>query len=147
MADERAVESAVAQLRAAGERVTPARRAVLEVLAAAEAHLDAERVAGQLEQVHRATVYRTLQSLAELGVISHTHVPDGGTIYHLRGREHAHAHLQCARCQAVVDIPVQWLDPLRARVERETGFLLAPDHAALLGVCADCRAREASMAQ
>jgi Fe2+ or Zn2+ uptake regulation protein len=39
----------------------------------------------------------------------------------------------------VIDIPVAVLDSLTARVERDFGFRLEPQHAALLGICADCR--------
>ena len=53
-----------------------ARRAVIEALAA-EPHQDAEAVAARVSRdqpgVHRATIYRTLQSLVELGVLAHTH--------------------------------------------------------------------------
>jgi len=84
------VESALARLRLLGERVTPARRAVLSVVAAADEadeHLSAEaigeRVAGLEPSVHRATVYRTLASLTTAGVLTHVHLGGTGTVYHL----------------------------------------------------------------
>ncbi len=139
---EPAVEEALGRLRAAGERVTVARRAVLETLAD-HAHLDAdevaERVAAARPGIHRATIYRTLRSLVEQGVLSHTHVPDGATIYHLR--QARHAHLQCAGCGRFADVPLEWLAPLAQRIDAELGFELDADHAALLGRCADCRSR------
>ena len=51
----------------------------------------------------------------------------------------SHAHLQCTSCQAVIDLPVDVLDSRSAGVDDEVGFLIEPDHAALLGFCADCR--------
>jgi Fe2+ or Zn2+ uptake regulation protein len=39
----------------------------------------------------------------------------------------------------VIDIPADALDSLITRVDREVGFLVEPHHAALLGLCADCR--------
>lgn len=144
-----AVQGALDQLRNAGERVTPARRAVLEVLDTSRGHLDAEAVAAQVDAreagVHRATVYRSLQSLVSLGIVAHTHVPGGPTIYHLAasvggGAVHPeHAHLQCTVCLRFFDIPVGWLTSLRRQVSSEMGFELEPDHAALLGLCASCR--------
>ncbi|GAB3587311.1 Fur family transcriptional regulator [Calidifontibacter terrae] len=140
-----AVEEAIGRLRACGERITVARRAVLEVLAG-HAHLDADEVAERVAQlqpgVHRATIYRTLRSLVEQGVVSHTHVPDAATIYHLR--QMRHAHLQCARCGRFADMPLEWLAPLAQRIDTELGFTLDADHAALLGLCADCRETPAS---
>lgn len=84
------VESALARLRLLGERVTPARHAVLSVVGAADEadeHLSAEtigeRVAALEPSVHRATVYRTLASLTTAGVLTHVHLGGTGTVYHL----------------------------------------------------------------
>lgn len=140
-----AVTEALGRLRERGERVTSARRAVLQVLDDAREHLCAEDIVERVDLaepgVHRATVYRSLQSLAELGVVAHTHVPGGATIYHLRRAtgHPAHAHLQCSVCSRFFDIPAGWLDELGVRLRRELGFELDAQHAALLGTCADCR--------
>lgn len=159
-------DSALARLRARGERVTAGRRAVIDVLLDAEGHLDAEAIAALVDDVepgvHRATVYRSLQALVEVGVVTHTHVPGGATIYHLspiadegapgaavgarssddvggaRGR-HGHAHLQCVVCQRFTDVDAVEFAALSARIEELTGFALDPEHGALLGTCAPCR--------
>ncbi|HWC22096.1 MAG TPA: Fur family transcriptional regulator [Flexivirga sp.] len=142
-----AVAEALGQLREKGERVTAARRAVLEVLDEARGHLCAEDIAERVDAaepgVHRATVYRSLQSLTELGIVAHTHVPGSATIYHLKhsaASRHSHAHLQCTTCERFFDIPTEWLEPLGDRMRDELGFELDAQHAALLGTCADCRA-------
>jgi Fur family ferric uptake transcriptional regulator len=142
-----AVAEALGLLRERGERVTTARRAVLQVLDEAREHLCAEDIAERVDAaepgVHRATIYRSLQSLAELGVVAHTHVPGGATIYHLRhsaGAPTRHAHLQCATCSRFFDIPEEWLGGLGDRLRAELGFELDSAHAALLGTCAQCRA-------
>lgn len=138
------VRRAVAALRERGERVTPGRWAVLEVLDRSATHLDAEGIAARVDEitpgVHRATVYRTLQSLTDLGIVVHTHVPGAATIYHLApdDPDHSHAHLQCSRCERFFDLPVEELDDLRAAVRRRSGFEIDPRHAALLGTCAEC---------
>lgn len=143
-----AVAEALDLLRDRGERVTAARRAVLQVLDDAHEHLRADDIAARVDEaepgVHRATVYRSLQSLAELGVVAHTHVPGSATIYHLRRAPDAdhpgHAHLQCSSCQRFFDIPTDWLGPLGDRLRTELDFELEAQHAALLGTCAECRA-------
>jgi len=144
-----AVSEALDLLRQKGERVTAARKAVLQVLDDASGHLCAEDIATRVDEaepgVHRATVYRSLQSLAELGIVAHTHVPGSATIYHLRhspGAPTGHAHLQCSTCQRFFDIPTDWLAPLDRRLREELGFELEAQHAALLGTCADCRAAD-----
>ena len=146
------VSAALATLRALGERVTPARRAVLEILDVTEQHLNAEEVAALVSQrapgVHRATVYRALSTLSDLGVVTHIHVGGSATVYHLSTpgpHEHAradtHAHLQCTRCRAVLDIAVDNLRPLADRLSLDLDFQLEPAHTALLGICGKCRRR------
>lgn len=138
------VRDSLDALRARGERVTPGRRAVLEVLDTATTHLDAEAIAAQIDEVapgvHRATVYRTLQSLTELGILTHTHVPGAATIYHLapHTEDHSHTHLQCVKCERFFDLPVSELEGLQESVRSRLGFEIDPRHAALLGVCREC---------
>ncbi|WP_182111449.1 Fur family transcriptional regulator [Actinotalea sp. JY-7876] len=130
-----------AMLRARGERMTRPRRAVLTVLSRADGHLGAEEILGAVAQedptVHRATVYRTLEALAALGVVQHVHVRRTGTAYHL-ARE-AHLHAECQRCGVVQDLPAALLDDVARVVDREHGFALAATHVALSGVCRQCR--------
>ena len=144
------VQAALSLLRDRHERVTRARQAVIEVLDSTQEHLAAEEIIARAEAsapgVHRATVYRALSTLGELGLVTHTHVGGAATVYHLAVPKPAdnaasarHAHLQCTNCQAVIDIPVDALDSLISRVDREVGFQVEPHHAALLGLCADCR--------
>ena len=149
------VQAALGLLRAQHERVTRARQAVIEVLDSTDDHLTADEIVARAEAsapgVHRATVYRALSTLGELGLVTHTHVGGSATVYHLTlpaPADHAalapHAHLQCTNCQAVIDFPVDALDSLITRVDREVGFQIEPHHAALLGLCADCRRLSAS---
>lgn len=157
--DSARVADAVARLRAAGERVTTARYAVLRVVDAADRadeHLSAEQIGARVAQlepsVHRATVYRTLTSLVETGVLSHVHIGGSATVYHLtepatleehahreQAHAHTHAHVQCHDCGRVLDVPAEVFDDARARLMDDLGFELDTSHAALLGTCRDCR--------
>ena len=140
--------AAVAALTAKGERVTAARRAVIEVLDGTVEHLTADeiavRAAGAAPGVHRATVYRALTTLGELGLVSHTHVAGSATIYHLAipGHDHAepdHAHVQCTTCNRIIDIDESALEPLGQALLNDIGFHVDMHHAAFLGTCAACR--------
>jgi Fur family ferric uptake transcriptional regulator len=131
------------RLRARGERVTPARLAVVEVLAATEEHLSAEQIGERAEAlrpgIHRATVYRALDALGELGLVTHVHLGRVGTTYHLAGDLVAkHLHLRCSECGKVLDVAGDILDPVNRKLHRELGFRLAPEQVALIGLCADC---------
>ncbi len=125
-------------LRAAGQRVTKPRTTVLAALVAAGSeHLTAEelleRVGGP---VHRATVYRTLEGLAEVGLVAPVRLGRGITAYHVAHR--AHLHAQCDRCGRVVDVPAAALDDTTRRLRTATGFRLDGARATLPGLCADC---------
>ncbi|GAB3872999.1 Fur family transcriptional regulator [Terrabacter terrigena] len=153
------VEQAVDLLRAAGERLTPARYAVLRVVDAADRsdeHLTAEDIGARVAElepaVHRATVYRTLTSLVDTGVLSHVHLGGAATVYHLSAvpaQHHAdhdtvhqphghHAHVQCHACGKVLDVAPEVFDDVAERLRADLGFVLDTGHAALLGTCQDC---------
>lgn len=138
-------ERAEALLRAAGQRVTKPRVAVLScVLAGGGDHLSAEEVLNQVAArssgVHRATVYRTLDGLAEAGVLRHVHLDRGLTAYHVVEPvpRPEHLHAQCASCGRVVDLPPDVLGDTAERVRTISGFELDASHVALSGRCKAC---------
>ncbi len=138
------MDTAVRALRLRGERVTDARLAVLEALVTLPDHPTAEDVVAAVEagpsDVHRATVYRTLETLSSLHIVTHVHVGHGGTAYHLQ--DVAHLHAQCHDCGSVVDVPDDVLDDVRRTLLDVAGFEMDPSHVALSGRCAACRAGE-----
>ena len=129
-------------LRERGERMTGPRRAVLAVLAASGGHVGAEDVVAAVADVdpgvHRASVYRTLDALCDLGVVQHVHIGHGATAYHLVQGGDAHVHAQCSSCGAMVDLPLDVLEEAAGRMARDAGFVLDRTHVALSGTCAAC---------
>jgi Fur family ferric uptake transcriptional regulator len=138
--DAERLTAAVGELRAQGTRITTARVAILEVLSASEAHLSADDIAHAVNalqpRVHRATVYRTLDSLVAAGLVAHTHLGHGTAVYHLTTTPHAHC--QCQRCEAVIDVPRSLLRTVSSRLLDDYGFRLDTGHSALLGLCKQC---------
>lgn len=134
------------RLRELGQRVTPARLAVVQVLAQTDEHLGAAQIADRCTAldpgVHRATVYRALATLTGLAVVTHTHTSASGAVYHLAGHvaPAGHAHLECTVCGAITDVPAALLADLEAAVASAHGFTLEPDHSTLLGTCRRCQA-------
>lgn len=132
------------RLRELGQRSTPARRAVLGVIGETTDHLSADEIAVAVAErapdVHRATVFRTLERLVSLGVVAHVHLPHGATTYHLRAPdERMHLHLLCRGCHQVFDADPGLLDEVVDRLRDSAGFELDPDHTALSGRCERCR--------
>ncbi|MFT2817346.1 Fur family transcriptional regulator [Leifsonia sp. A12D58] len=140
-----AIATALDQLRSRGERITDARRAVIETLAHLGDHPSAEQLSTSVQEthpsVHRATIYRTLDTLTALGVATHVHVSGGASAYHLASSTHRdHLHASCLACGRIVDLPGDLLDPVVSRLSNEGLFLLDPSMVALAGTCEDCLA-------
>ena len=133
------VERLVALMRNRGVRLTAARRALVEELVAADAHLTAEqlgdRVQASVGEVHRATVYRSLEALERAGVVEHVHLGHGPAVFHLA--DDLHQHLVCESCGAVAEAPAGLLAGAQRRLTT-TGFRLRAHHFALLGRCREC---------
>ena len=127
-------------VRSQGGRVTPAKRAVVDVLARSDEHLTADdvidRVTADSPSTAPSTVYRVLQQLEEIGAVEHVHSGRGPAFYHLR--EIGHAHLVCSLCGAIIDVPDRMLATLRRQVLDQYGFTVDAHHGALLGTCVAC---------
>jgi Fur family ferric uptake transcriptional regulator len=134
----------VAILRERGQRMTPQRQLILEAVQAIDGHISAEavhsRVAAQFPQVNISTVYRTLELLQELGLVTHTHFDDGIAKYH-RADAGLHQHLACRDCGFEKELDLEILQPLALRLRQEYGFELDLAHFALVGRCDACAGR------
>lgn len=142
MSTQARVERLVATLRAAGRRVTPARRALIEQLVAARGHLTAEeltaRVGEAASPVHAATVYRNLDALEQAGLVEHVHLGHGRAVYHLM--DDLHQHLFCEACGSVTEAPAGLYDGVERALVASHGFVMRPYHFAVVGRCRRCEA-------
>lgn len=128
-------------LRDAGLRATRQRTTVLAALrgradAVTAQDLHAELRAGG-EPVGLTTVYRTLSSLADAGLLD-AFPRDGEQAFRLCSDDHHH-HLICETCDRVEEITAdeveRWVDGVASR----RGFQVTGHRADIFGVCADCR--------
>ena len=131
-------------LRADGGRVTTGRRAIVRaLLTGPDHHVTAEDVARTVQadhpDVHLSTIYRTLDSLAEHGVVERVNLGAGAVIYHLT--DHAHHHLLCTECGSVTEVPADLFRDLARLVDQRYGFKMPARHVAVAGRCADCRVK------
>lgn len=131
----------VQTLKERGHRLTPQRQLILDAIEAADGHISAEavhsRVAAQFPQVNISTVYRTLELLQDLDLVTHTHFDDGVALYHLAKDSH-HQHMVCRRCGSEREIDVAELAPLDQHLRERYGFQADLAHFALIGTCRDC---------
>ena len=137
-------------MRLKGLRMTQQRQILAELLESAREHLDAEAVYELARQrdpkIHRATVYRTLNTLKKLGLIDELdlmHVSGDRHYYEIRPREF-HIHLVCMRCGAVEEPSGPLWRDLKRKVHADTGFKPEMVRLEMGGVCVACQARQGS---
>jgi Fur family ferric uptake transcriptional regulator len=135
-------ESWQAVLRSKGYRLTPQRELVLQAVKHLT-HGTPDEVLTEVQRtasgVNVSTVYRTLELLEELGLVTHTHLGHGAPTYHAVSEDAGHLHLVCRDCGRVIETPVEVADSMVEVLSRRYGFETDVTHVALFGRCADCR--------
>jgi len=132
--------SLASELRSRGLRLTAQRQLVLEAVHAL-GHATPDQVHGQVAKtaagVNITTIYRTLELLEELGLITHAHLSHGAPTYHAVG-EDQHVHLVCRACGAVAEVSPDLLLPVAETLLEERAFRVDIGHVALFGICREC---------
>ena len=138
-------ELALAGLHEAGYRNSAGRRAVVEALGEERCAVSArdleERLRRRGRDVGRATVYRSLEQLDALNLLTRVEVGDGTTRYEPRlpGGAHHHHHLVCDTCGAVQPFEDEALERAVARVSQSVAFRVDMHDIVLHGACERCR--------
>jgi len=146
-ADSDPVEVVLAEIRRRGGRVTTTRRLVLRALFEHTGHRTAPELADELAKevhaygldVHMSTIYRFLDELEELGVVSHSHLGHGPAVYDVSPV--GHFHLVCQQCGAVTESPDVLLSALARSLKSRYGFSIDAHHFAIAGLCKSCSER------
>ena len=129
------------RLHAQGYRVTPQRALVLAAvneLAHATPEEILVRVQRQSPRVNLSTVYRTLEVLEGVGLVTHAHLGHGPPTYHSVD-DNMHIHLVCRRCDGVESISASIARPFLEALDQQQGFATDIGHMAVHGVCRACR--------
>lgn len=129
-----------AELRSRGYRLTPQREIVLAAVHEL-GHATPEDVLGHARRTSEAlnisTVYRTLELLEQLGLVSHAHLDHGAPTYHST-EVPAHLHLVCEECGRVTDAEPGTADSLVEALVDAHGFIVDVSHLSVSGRCRDC---------
>ncbi len=128
------------RLREHGLRRTPQRELILAAvdrLGHATPDEVLSEVRTQSEAINISTVYRTLETLEELGLVRHAHLSDRAPTYHSVG-DHEHFHLVCRNCHRVVSVDPEVLSDLVATLRAAHGFVADVGHLTVFGRCVEC---------
>jgi Fur family ferric uptake transcriptional regulator len=126
------------RLREAGGRLTPAKRAVLDVFFGVDEGLTAEQVGALVTGVDQATVYRTLVQFEQAGIVEHVHLGHGPATYRRAGL--GGVPIVCQACGRVVEIPATELADLVEQIRERHQMVVDAGHFALTGRCTTCPA-------
>jgi len=131
-------------LRQSGYKITPQRRSIIDVIMNARQHLTPtaihEKVHREYPSIGLVTIYRTLEMLAELGLICETHTGGSCRRYLMRRPAEHHHHLVCSDCGKVIDFTGCDLGELEQRLAAETRFKITGHMLEFLGQCRECAA-------
>ena len=130
-------------LEAGGRRMTGSRRAVAELIASRNgAFGTADLVEDSRRRrlgVARATIFRTLELLTDVGAVERLDLPSGNHSYVVCETTRHHHHLVCTRCQRAVDLENLGMSAIVAEVEHRTGYKVDRHRVELFGLCPACQ--------
>ena len=125
-----------------GQRMTEQRRLVLEAIEEAGQPICVPHILTRIQQhkpnVNKSTVYRTVEALEALGIISSVDLGAGRTQYELRRDTDHHHHLICVQCDASIEIDDTPFQALREYIRTQYGFEPDLHHLGIQGRCARC---------
>jgi Fur family transcriptional regulator, ferric uptake regulator len=136
-------------IRQRGIRLTRQRRVILEVMDAAEQHLDVDQIFDRAKKidadVHLVNVYRTNDLLKKLGLI------DELDLLHLRGDRHYyeshgprdHLHVACLKCGKVREFESRLYEQLKQQSAHDFKMKITMSRTEVGGYCEDCLAKMA----
>ena len=131
-------------LKAHNLRMTPERLTVLHGAMSQEGHFDAEELFETLRRsnrpVSRATLYRTLDHLAEAGLVKRHHFREGHARFESVFERAHHDHMVCDRCGAVIEFVSEEIERLQDQVCAEHGFRPHGHVHQIFGLCRSCQA-------
>lgn len=129
-------------------RVTRPREQIIELTLRHDRPFTAEQLVAELRRdeatrdsgIGRATVYRTLEILASVDVLSRVIQPTGATAYVVDAPGHRH-HLVCSSCGATVSFRSCPVDTLVQHLTADTSYTIHDHLLEVFGTCPDCQRR------
>lgn len=128
-------------LREKNLKATPQRLAVLHVLHSSSRYMETdeihEKVKRFLPRTGLATIYRTLESFADIGLIVRIHFKDGCHHYAITPEGHGH-YLICTQCRKTVELDECPFDDYMEKMAEKSGFRVNRHFVQLYGQCREC---------
>lgn len=118
-------------------RMTKQRRTVIGLLEKSSSPMTAEEIYKRAEEVNLSTIYRTLSTLSDMGLVLKNASQDGKAYYQLNSPRHGH-HLKCSICKRAVLIDACPIEQMAKQLEKKTGYRITGHNLEFSGICPDC---------
>lgn len=137
-------QSITDMLRAKGFKVTPQRLAVYRALAESKEHPSAEMIFKELKEtfptMSLATVYKTVDVLAEIGLVQKLNVGEDSFRYDAWVEDHS--HIRCTSCGRVDDLVDFDAAPILDAAGIGTDYRITGQQFYFYGICKDCQKKQ-----
>ena len=141
------LDTGLSRLKDAGFRLTPQRKAILEIFEGEPEHMTPQQIFGRLHDavpsLSLATVYNTLELFENVGIVARINAHDGQTYYDPTLEPHHHA--VCETCSEIFDVQLepdslqQLITTSRTLHAEDSEFVVETATVWLRGVCRSCR--------
>lgn len=122
-------------------KLTPQRLAVYNYLMSTNSHPSADKIYTDMHEQYPtmslATVYKSLKTLADVGLIQEINVGEGNFRYD--ANVSVHPHLQCLKCTNVKDLENLSLDNLNELAEKNSDYKIVSNQVYFYGYCKNCQ--------
>lgn len=126
-------------------RVTPQRHLILSYLASHHNHPSVDTIhaalSKELPNLGASTIYNTLNTFVERGLVIELQNGDGSTHYDYFGTPHYHAI--CTNCGKIVDVTYEGFGDDEKKFEKRTaelsGYMISGNHMEVYGLCPECQ--------
>jgi Fur family ferric uptake transcriptional regulator len=133
------------ELVSRGVRMTRQRRLLVQIIQAADSHLDAialwQKAKQQDPTINKVTVYRTLAMLKKYALVDELDLMhlEGGKHYYEAKTTRDHIHLACVKCGRIQEFETLLLEKLKGQIERERRFRIKIVRVEAGGLCDRCQ--------
>ncbi len=133
--------SCIKTLKEKGLKLTPQRRLIVDAIHETDVHLTAEEiialVQSKMPEVHKSTIYRTLELLEKTGCVFKSDLGDHAVYHH--AEEGHHHHLVCSQCGSTIQCDEEIFIPMEKTLAERYGFSVDFKHMVITGICGECR--------
>ena len=140
--EQNRIEKIVQRLKELGYRITPQRIAIVEIITRDDNHPTVDqvymKVKNDFPMTSRATVYKTVGLLKDMGEIMELNISNGSS--HYDGfNPSMHPHLVCNNCNEIIDLEDDIFQQFPLEAVQRYGYKLQGHNVTIYGICPKCQ--------